>query len=489
GRRGGTAGVLSRGPHSLPREGASLPRRLRPDAQGVGVRHRRPDDRPRDRAEPRRRRGRPGAEEQRGPGGDRQPGLPDRAGAVQPGDQRPAEAAVATRLQRVRGRGARQPQRGRGEGFGRRCPHGHDRDPADPCRGAHGPVLAERESPLPGAQRPDPRRPRRGHRDRHLRHRPAAYDRGLHRPRGGLHQHAVPRPGEPGRVLCLLERLPGDLRGAGRAGGELAGPARQGAVARDQDPAVRAGHRHPERGAQGAGGTAEGVVRRAVDQLDLRPVRGERALLPGAAADHRAGGPADRPRAGRGTGAGRDALAQRDDLSLEPPRLRRGEPDAARAGGEPGAPGGADGRGHDGERRLLLRAGAHARRARTAAVVADVVQRRGGELPRGRPTGDRGERVLAGPGAGTCDRARRTSVAPHGSQRPRRLGRAAGGAGPVARHHRAALHHRAERCLLVRAPAARPHRQRRGPGEGAGRDVERVPRQHALQPAGAHLVL
>ena len=38
------------------------------------------------------------------------------------------------------------------------------------------------------------------------------------------------------------------------------------------------------RGAQGPGRAAAGVVRRALDHLDLRPVRGERPLLPGAAA-------------------------------------------------------------------------------------------------------------------------------------------------------------------------------------------------------------
>ena len=39
---------------------------------------------------------------------------------------------------------------------------------------------------------------------------------------------------------------------------------------------------------------------------------------------------------------------------------------------------------HDGQRGLLLRAGAHARRGRPTAVVADVVLGGGGELPRGR---------------------------------------------------------------------------------------------------------
>ncbi len=64
-------------------------------------------------------------------------------------------------------------------------------------------------------------------------------------------------------------------------------PVRQGALGRDPDRAVRAGHRHPQRGAEVAGCPATGVVRRALDHLDLRPVRGERPLLPGPAPHHR----------------------------------------------------------------------------------------------------------------------------------------------------------------------------------------------------------
>ena len=75
-------------------------------------------------------------------------------------------------------------------------------------------------------------------------------------------------------------------------GRQLALPARPGAVARDPDPALRAGHRHPQRGAEGPGRPASGLVRRALGQLGLRPVRGERPLLPGAAAHHRRRGPA-----------------------------------------------------------------------------------------------------------------------------------------------------------------------------------------------------
>ena len=75
-----------------------------------------------------------------------------------------------------------------------------------------------------------------------------------------------------------------DLRDPAGAVRELALPPRPRAVAGDPDPAVRAVHRHPRRGAQGPGRAAAGVVRGALDHLGLRPVRGERPLLPGAAA-------------------------------------------------------------------------------------------------------------------------------------------------------------------------------------------------------------
>ena len=100
---------------------------------------------------------------------------------------------------------------------------------------------------LPGAQRPDLRRPRRGHADRHRRRRAAAHPRRQHHPRGRLHQRAAARPDQPGRVRPVLERGPGHRRGTGGAGRELAVPVRPPALARDQDHAVRAGHRHPAR--------------------------------------------------------------------------------------------------------------------------------------------------------------------------------------------------------------------------------------------------
>nr|BFE66877.1 hypothetical protein GCM10020092_001780 [Actinoplanes digitatis] len=78
---------------------------------------------------------------------------------------------------------------------------------------------------------------------------------------------------------------------SGGGGCELAVPARAAVVGRDPDRPVRAGHRHQAGRAEGAGGTAAGVVRRALDRLGARPVRGERAVLPAAAADHRRRGP------------------------------------------------------------------------------------------------------------------------------------------------------------------------------------------------------
>ena len=93
--------------------------------------------------------------------------------------------------------------------------------------------------------------------------------------------------GESRGVRRLLERRPGDRGHPGGRRRQLAVPLRQGALARDAHRAVRAGHRHPPGGVEGPGRPSPRLVRRAVDHLDLRPVRGERALLPGPAADRR----------------------------------------------------------------------------------------------------------------------------------------------------------------------------------------------------------
>ena len=177
---------------------------------------------------------------------------------------------------------------------------------------------------------------------------------------------------------------------------QLAVPVRQGAVARDPHRAVRAGHRHPAGGAQGAGRPPARVVRRALDHLDLRPLRGERPLLPGAAADRATTrtrvavlerGDVPRP--------GRAAAAQRHGLPLEPAGLRRRATAARTCGWRTACCPPADRRRHPRQRRLLLRPGARARRGGAAGVVADVVLGGRGELPRRRARRHRRARVLA----------------------------------------------------------------------------------------------
>ena len=90
--------------------------------------------------------------------------------------------------------------------------------------------------------------------------------------------------GLPRRVRAELERGPGAGRPAAGAGRQLAVLLRPPAVGRNPHRAVRPGHRHPPGRAQDAGRAPAGVVRRALDHVDLRPVRGERPLLPVAAA-------------------------------------------------------------------------------------------------------------------------------------------------------------------------------------------------------------
>ena len=120
-------------------------------------------------------------------------------------------------------------------------------------------------------------------------------------------------------------------------GGELAVLLRQRAVAGDADRALRAGDRHAARRAQGAGRAPARVVRRALDHVDLRPLRGERHVLPGAAAGVRAGGPGRGARGRRRPAARRAAAAQRHDLPLEPAGLRRRARQAPPARREPRA--------------------------------------------------------------------------------------------------------------------------------------------------------
>ena len=131
----------------------------------------------------------------------------------------------------------------------------------------------------------------------------AEHVRGHDRARGRVHERAAAPAGRPRALRHALERRAGDRRRAARGRRELAVLLRPRAVAGDADRALRAGHRHAPGGAQGPGRAPARVVRRALDHLDLRPLRGERHLLPRAAAGVRAGGP------GRGARRRRRALS------------------------------------------------------------------------------------------------------------------------------------------------------------------------------------
>ena len=78
---------------------------------------------------------------------------------------------------------------------------------------------------------------------------------------------------------------------ADRPGGQLAVLLRQAAARRDPDRAVQPGHRHPPHRAEEPGRPSPRLLRRALDHLDLRPVRGERPLLPGPAGRGQRRGP------------------------------------------------------------------------------------------------------------------------------------------------------------------------------------------------------
>ena len=247
----------------------------------------------------------------------------------------------------------------------------------------------------------------------------------LDRARGGVHVDAAAPAGAPGRV----RRGTGTPRSAWRACSWRWGRTRRScsvaAVGRDADPAVRAVVRRAHGGAAQPGRAAAGVVRRAVDQLDPRPVRARTAATsPALLPRHRGHRPDGRARRGPGAAAGRAAAAQRHDLALEPAGVRRRRRGAARARGEPGAARRADRRRHGGQRAVLLRAAADAGGGRAAAVELDVVRggaRRTSPPPRG--TGIDGP--LYWPGV-RLDPARRAGAAQAAAAGRRRAARAGG---------------------------------------------------------------
>ena len=180
--------------------------------------------------------------------GDRRPGVPDRARAVQHRDQRPAAAARGRGVLRARARRPREPQRRRGARP--RTVGAHMMIIGIlPTIGRDAPArrVVQREPPLRAAQRADLRGAGRGPRDHDRRRRAAVDPRRHDRARGRVHERPAPPAGRARGVRPLLERGAGDRRGPGRGGGQLAVLLRQGAVARDADRAVRAGDRHATR--------------------------------------------------------------------------------------------------------------------------------------------------------------------------------------------------------------------------------------------------
>ena len=177
-------------------------------------------------------------------------------------------------------------------------------------------------------------------------------------------------------------------------------------------------------GAQGPGRAPARVVRRALDHVDLRPLRGERPLLPGAAAGGRGRGPDGRAGERRRAEAAGAAAAQRHDLPLEPADLRHRPRPPAPARGEPRAAGRADDRRHARQRRLLLRARARAGRGRPPGLDRRCPSRPPTRTStRARSDGHRRPRLLAGRRRGARDRARAAPAAADGPRRPVALGR------------------------------------------------------------------
>ena len=136
GHRSRAAGVHPRRPHALPREGTSLSGRVRADAARVALRRRLPDDRAGDRAQPRRRRGPPRAEEH-ARYSRRSPTRTSRPSSASSTSRStcPRAGSRARRLAASR-RASEQPERRREQGHRGRRAHGDDRHPADPRRRA-----------------------------------------------------------------------------------------------------------------------------------------------------------------------------------------------------------------------------------------------------------------------------------------------------------------------------------------------------------------
>ena len=99
----------------------------------------------------------------------------------------------------------------------RRGAPGDDRRPADADAAARAHRGDEREPALRRPQRPDLRRPWRGHRADRRRRRAAEHLRRLDHSRGRVHELPAAPAGQPRPVRAVLERRAGDRRGAAGA--------------------------------------------------------------------------------------------------------------------------------------------------------------------------------------------------------------------------------------------------------------------------------
>ena len=316
-----------------------------------------------------------------------------------------------------------------------------------------------------------------------------AHDGRLDRAGGRLHQHPVPRADLARPVRGVLERL------AGRS------PAIQVAVGANSPYLLgkelwretriplfeqATDTRSEELKAQGVRPRVWFGERWITSVFDLfeENVRYFPALLPITEDED----PLEVLEDGRHARAARAAAPQRHDLPLEPAGLRRRRRASRTCGSRTGCLGaGPTVADTDRQRGVLLRPGARPRRERAAAVVADVVLRGRGELPRRRRARDRRPRST-GPGSA---RSAPPSWCCAGCCRWPHEGLASWGA-------RAAESDRLlgiieQRCLtgtngaewFVAADARRAPTStattRCGPRSGG------LPRQHAHQRAGAHL--
>ena len=175
---------------------------------------------------------------------------------------------------------------------------------------------------------------------------------------------------------------------------------------------------------QASGRAPPGLVRRAVDHLGVRPVRGEHPVLPGAAA-------AVRRRRSAWSSLDRGGCPQLAEMSLHNGTVYRWNRPvyavvgrrAAPAGGKPGAARRADGRGRHRQRGVLLRPAARPRRGGAPDLDPALVRHRGREPARGGAARHRRAAVLARPRRSARGRARAAAAAAAGPRGPGPLGR------------------------------------------------------------------